>query len=327
MSPALEVLATGPLCLVEDEGRPGLAALGVGRSGAADRARAPARGPARRSPARPGRPRGAPRRPRRPGEGPRHRRPHRGARARHASTAGRSRTRRSSRSRTVPCSPSGCRPPACARTSPCGAGSTWRRCWGHGRPTRCRGSARPRCASGTCCPSVTPAWRSRASTTPRGRPGPRARPTSSRCSPGPGPAWVGGWGTDLGGLLSASWRVSGHSDRVGLRLTGSTVSRAAAHDGAELPERGRRARGRPGARRRGAGGLPRRPPGDRRLPRRGGAHGIRRRPGRAAAARRRRPPRPRPADPRGRGGPQAPDRRPRDARAARLRPADPRRSR
>jgi biotin-dependent carboxylase-like uncharacterized protein len=37
MSPSLEVLATGPLVLVEDDGRPGLAAVGVGRSGAADR--------------------------------------------------------------------------------------------------------------------------------------------------------------------------------------------------------------------------------------------------------------------------------------------------
>ena len=35
---ALEVLRTGPLALVEDGGRPGLAAVGVGRSGAADRA-------------------------------------------------------------------------------------------------------------------------------------------------------------------------------------------------------------------------------------------------------------------------------------------------
>lgn len=34
---ALEVLATGPLTLVQDLGRPGLAHLGVGRSGAADR--------------------------------------------------------------------------------------------------------------------------------------------------------------------------------------------------------------------------------------------------------------------------------------------------
>jgi biotin-dependent carboxylase-like uncharacterized protein len=34
---ALRVLETGPLTLVQDAGRPGLAALGVGRSGAADR--------------------------------------------------------------------------------------------------------------------------------------------------------------------------------------------------------------------------------------------------------------------------------------------------
>ena len=34
---ALEVLATGPLALIQDLGRPGLAALGVGASGAADR--------------------------------------------------------------------------------------------------------------------------------------------------------------------------------------------------------------------------------------------------------------------------------------------------
>jgi biotin-dependent carboxylase-like uncharacterized protein len=34
---AVEVLATGPLTTVQDGGRPGLAALGVGRSGAADR--------------------------------------------------------------------------------------------------------------------------------------------------------------------------------------------------------------------------------------------------------------------------------------------------
>ncbi|NMH94399.1 hypothetical protein HF519_23025, partial [Pseudonocardia bannensis] len=34
----IEVLATGPLALLQDLGRPGLAASGVGRSGAADRA-------------------------------------------------------------------------------------------------------------------------------------------------------------------------------------------------------------------------------------------------------------------------------------------------
>ncbi|MGL5910391.1 MAG: biotin-dependent carboxyltransferase family protein, partial [Phycicoccus sp.] len=37
MRPALEVLATGPRCLTQDLGRPGYAAIGVGRSGAADR--------------------------------------------------------------------------------------------------------------------------------------------------------------------------------------------------------------------------------------------------------------------------------------------------
>jgi biotin-dependent carboxylase-like uncharacterized protein len=37
MARELEVLSTGPLALVEDLGRPGLAASGVGRSGAADR--------------------------------------------------------------------------------------------------------------------------------------------------------------------------------------------------------------------------------------------------------------------------------------------------
>lgn len=37
MSAALEVLATGPLTLVQDLGRPGLAAFGVSESGAADR--------------------------------------------------------------------------------------------------------------------------------------------------------------------------------------------------------------------------------------------------------------------------------------------------
>ena len=34
---ALTVLQTGPLCTVQDRGRPGYASIGVGRSGAADR--------------------------------------------------------------------------------------------------------------------------------------------------------------------------------------------------------------------------------------------------------------------------------------------------
>ena len=38
MSPAVEVVRTGPLALLQDAGRPGFAAVGVGPSGAADRA-------------------------------------------------------------------------------------------------------------------------------------------------------------------------------------------------------------------------------------------------------------------------------------------------
>jgi allophanate hydrolase subunit 2 len=37
MTATLEVLKTGPLALIEDLGRPGLAHMGVTRSGAADR--------------------------------------------------------------------------------------------------------------------------------------------------------------------------------------------------------------------------------------------------------------------------------------------------
>ena len=37
MTGALRIDAPGPLCTVQDLGRPGLAHLGVGRSGAADR--------------------------------------------------------------------------------------------------------------------------------------------------------------------------------------------------------------------------------------------------------------------------------------------------
>ena len=36
MTATLEILKTGPLALVEDLGRPGLAHMGVSRSGAAD---------------------------------------------------------------------------------------------------------------------------------------------------------------------------------------------------------------------------------------------------------------------------------------------------
>jgi len=44
---------------------------------------------------------------------------------------------------------------------------------------------------------------------------------------GPRASWVGGWATGLGGLLGRDRVVSGDSDRVGLRLSGIPVQRAA----------------------------------------------------------------------------------------------------
>ncbi len=56
--------------------------------------------------------------------------------------------------------------------------------------------------------------------------------------PGPRSAWVGGWGSSLGGLLGTTWHVDGDSDRIGLRLRGSRVERAATHRDVELPSEG-----------------------------------------------------------------------------------------
>ena len=56
--------------------------------------------------------------------------------------------------------------------------------------------------------------------------------------PGPRSAWVGGWGGSLGGLLGPTWHVTGDSDRVGLRLGGSRVQRAAGWPDVELPSEG-----------------------------------------------------------------------------------------
>jgi len=55
---------------------------------------------------------------------------------------------------------------------------------------------------------------------------------------GPRADWVGGWATGLGGLLDVDRQVSGDSDRVGLRLSGSPVKRAAAWLDVELPSEG-----------------------------------------------------------------------------------------
>jgi len=56
--------------------------------------------------------------------------------------------------------------------------------------------------------------------------------------PGPRSAWVGGWGSSLGGLLGTTWHVHGDSDRIGLRLSGFRVERAALYRDVELPSEG-----------------------------------------------------------------------------------------
>jgi biotin-dependent carboxylase-like uncharacterized protein len=56
--------------------------------------------------------------------------------------------------------------------------------------------------------------------------------------PGPRAAWVGGMGTGLGGLLGVDRVVSGDSDRVGLRLAGTPVARLAPWRDVELPSEG-----------------------------------------------------------------------------------------
>jgi biotin-dependent carboxylase-like uncharacterized protein len=56
--------------------------------------------------------------------------------------------------------------------------------------------------------------------------------------PGPRAGWVGGWASGLGGLLGAARTVSGDSDRVGVRLEGPRVERTAGWVAAELPSEG-----------------------------------------------------------------------------------------
>jgi biotin-dependent carboxylase-like uncharacterized protein len=52
--------------------------------------------------------------------------------------------------------------------------------------------------------------------------------------PGPRSAWIGGVAT----LGATSWEVGHHSDRVGVRLTGTPVNRVARHRDVELPSEG-----------------------------------------------------------------------------------------
>ena len=56
--------------------------------------------------------------------------------------------------------------------------------------------------------------------------------------PGPRASWVGGWSTGLGGLLGVDRVVGGDSDRVGVRLGGTTVVRVDGRHGVELPSEG-----------------------------------------------------------------------------------------
>jgi len=65
-------------------------------------------------------------------------------------------------------------------------------------------------------------------------PAPDAGGATLHLLPGPRAGWVGG----IGPLVAATWEVSSESDRVGVRLTGSRVQRTAAHREAELASEG-----------------------------------------------------------------------------------------
>ncbi|GAB48770.1 biotin-dependent carboxyltransferase family protein [Mobilicoccus pelagius] len=55
-----------------------------------------------------------------------------------------------------------------------------------------------------------------------------------RVAPGPRRDWI----ASPGALVDPLWRVSSRSDRIGVRLEGDAVRRDAAHEGAELPSEG-----------------------------------------------------------------------------------------
>ena len=237
MRPALEVLATGPLVLVEDAGRPGLAAVGVGRSGAADRT-------AHRLGARlVGHPDG------------------------HAALEvllggltlrARGRLTVAVTGAPAPASVDG-RPVAHATLVDLPDGATLTL----GMPAT--GLRTYLTVRGGI--DVPPVLGSRSTDTlsqlgpppvrvgdvlPVGPPGPdfptvdhvpyaAAHPegvTVLEVLPGPRAPWVGGWETGLGGLLGPDRAVAGDSDRVGVRLRGTPVRRAEPWVGAELPSEG-----------------------------------------------------------------------------------------
>jgi biotin-dependent carboxylase-like uncharacterized protein len=246
---ALEVLATGPLVLVEDDGRPGLAAIGVGRSGAADRT-------AYRLGAR------------LVGNGD-------GRAALEVLLGGLSVKARG----RVTAALTGAPAPAVVDGRPVGHATVVDVPDGSvltlGMPvTSLRTYLTVRGGI-----DVAPVLGSRSTDTlsglgpapvrvgdvlPIGMPGsdfptvdqvalPDARgegPVLLEVLPGPRAAWVGGVDRvggvggvggssgDLGGLLGAAWVVAGDSDRVGIRLTGARVRRAPEWEGTELPSEG-----------------------------------------------------------------------------------------
>jgi biotin-dependent carboxylase-like uncharacterized protein len=237
VSPALEVLATGPLVLVEDDGRPGLAAVGVGRSGAADRgshqlgARLVGNDPGRAALE---------------------------VLLGGLSLRARGRVTVALTGASAPADLDG-RPVAHATLVEVSDGAVLTL----GMPAR--GLRTYLTVRGGI--DVPPVLGSRSRDTlaglgpapvvvgdllPVGEPGRRfptvdhapqpadrsTGPTVLHVGPGPRAAWVGGWDTALGGLLGSDRVVGPDSDRVGLRLTGPRVSRLAAFRDAELPSEG-----------------------------------------------------------------------------------------
>ena len=238
MTPALEVLATGPLALLQDEGRPGLAAVGVGRSGAADRTA------------------------------------HRlGARLVGHPTdraslevllgglvvRARGRLTVALTGAAAPAAVDG-RPVAHAALVDLADGAvlslgmpsaglrTYLAVRGGIDVAPVLGSRSTDTLSGVGPPPVAVG-----DVLPVGEPGatfpqvdhaahPQPSPQDAavlEVLPGPRSEWVGGWADgDLGGLLSHAWQVSGESDRIGLRLTGFRVERVDPWQEAELPTEG-----------------------------------------------------------------------------------------
>lgn len=236
MTPALEVIATGALVLVEDEGRPGLAAVGVGRSGAADRhahrlgARLVGHDPALAS-----------------------------LEVLLGGLAVRARGRLTVAltGAPAPATVDG-RPVAHAALVDLPDGAVLRL----GSPDRglrtylsVRGGVDvapvlgsrstdtlgrvgpPPVRAGDLLPVGTPSAQfPRVDHAPH-RNAPSTGPTVLEVTMGPRASWVGG-GPALGGLVGPTWTVGHASDRIGLRLNGSRVERDGGHRDLELPSEG-----------------------------------------------------------------------------------------